>query len=130
MGAGLAVAGLAIAGCGGGSASTAARTATSAPTAGAAKARVLRLSAPADGSLRFNRRRLVTRHGRITIRFANPSSMPHAVEVEGHGVEKRSRIITRGTTSLTVRLKKGRYEFYCPVGDHKQEGMRGVLIVR
>jgi uncharacterized cupredoxin-like copper-binding protein len=53
------------------------------------------------------------------------------VAVEGHGVDKDSKIVTPGgTTRVTVKLKKGTYEFYCPVAGHKAAGMEGKLIVR
>ena len=70
--------------------------------------------------------------GRVTIKLSNPSSSgkPHAVEVEGKGVEKESKTIQPGgRTSLSVKLKKGRYEFYCPVDGHEAAGMKGKLIV-
>ena len=34
-----------------------------------------------------------------------------------------------GVSQVTVDLKPGKYEFYCPVGDHKEEGMQGTLTV-
>jgi uncharacterized cupredoxin-like copper-binding protein len=30
---------------------------------------------------------------------------------------------------VTVDLKAGKYEFYCPVDGHKQAGMKGTLTV-
>jgi uncharacterized cupredoxin-like copper-binding protein len=60
----------------------------------------------------------------------NPSSVPHAVEVEGKGVEKETKTLTNGTADVTVNLKAGKYEFYCPVDGHKQAGMEGTLTVR
>ena len=35
-----------------------------------------------------------------------------------------------GTVTLTAPRKPGKYTFYCPVGDHKEEGMTGRLVVR
>ena len=35
-----------------------------------------------------------------------------------------------GTASVTVDLKPGKYEFYCPVDSHKQAGMTGTLTVQ
>jgi uncharacterized cupredoxin-like copper-binding protein len=97
-----------------------------------AAATTLKLKAAASGALRFNKSTLRASAGQVTIRLRNPSSSgkPHAVEVEGHGVEEESATIRPGKrTSLSVRLKKGRYEFYCPVDGHKAAGMEGTLIV-
>jgi plastocyanin len=104
-----------------------------APDRAGAAATTLKLKAAASGALRFNKSTLRASPGSVTIRLRNPSSSgkPHAVEVEGHGVEKESATIGPGKrTSLTVRLKKGRYEYYCPVDGHKAAGMDGTLIVR
>ena len=49
----------------------------------------------------------------------NPSDVPHAVEVEGNGVEEETKTLTKGTADVTVDLKAGKYEFYCPVDGHK-----------
>jgi uncharacterized cupredoxin-like copper-binding protein len=56
--------------------------------------------------------------------------LTHAIAVEGHGVDKDGRTVQKGGTSkVTVTLKKGTYEFYCPVDDHKDAGMEGRLVV-
>jgi plastocyanin len=96
-------------------------------------ATTLKLKAAASGALKFDKKTLRAAPGKVTIRLTNPSSSgkPHAVEIEGKGVEKESRTIQPGgRTSVSARLKKGRYEFYCPVGNHKAAGMEGTLIVR
>jgi uncharacterized cupredoxin-like copper-binding protein len=36
----------------------------------------------------------------------------------------------RRPAAVSVTLKKGTYEFYCPVRGHKAAGMEGKLIVR
>jgi uncharacterized cupredoxin-like copper-binding protein len=59
----------------------------------------------------------------------NPSQTPHAVEVEGKGVEEETKTLTQGTAKITVDLKPGKYEFYCPVDGHRQAGMEGTLTV-
>jgi hypothetical protein len=56
----------------------------------------------------------------------NIGAVPHGVEVEGSGLEKRIAIIQPGATdTLVVTLKAGNYELYCPVGSgsHKKLGM-------
>ncbi len=68
--------------------------------------------------------------GEITFELTNDGSAPHALEVEGNGVEEASETINGGeSTSLTVDLDEGTYEIYCPVGDHAERGMVGTLAV-
>ena len=59
--------------------------------------------------------------------MTNTSSVPHAVELEGGGVEKKGAVITGGgsVSRVTAVLKPGKYEFYCPVDGHKAAGMKG-----
>jgi plastocyanin len=93
----------------------------------------LTLRAAASGALKFNKKTLTARPGKATIVMTNPtgSGVPHAVEVEGKGIEKRSRTVGPGKKArVTVTLKAGRYQFYCPVDGHKQAGMRGKLVVK
>ncbi|HEU4979020.1 MAG TPA: plastocyanin/azurin family copper-binding protein [Solirubrobacteraceae bacterium] len=92
-----------------------------------------RLRAAADGALRFNVKVLRVRHGLVTIVMTNPSSSgtQHGIAVEGrHDVHKTGRIVNPGGRSiLRVRLRRGTYEFFCPVPGHKAAGMEGKLIV-
>jgi plastocyanin len=93
----------------------------------------LKLKADAAGALKFNKKTLRAHPGKVTIRLTNPSSSgkPHAVEVEGKGREKKSKVAQPGdTVAVTITLKKGTYEFYCPVDGHKAAGMEGKLIVK
>src|SRR3954453_23860668 len=92
----------------------------------------LALEAQENGGLRFDKKDLTAKSGSVTITIDNPSgnSQPHAVEVEGKGVEEESDIVSPGSNGkVTVDLKPGKYEFYCPVGDHRQQGMEGTLTV-
>ena len=70
--------------------------------------------------------------GPVTFTITNAGTIPHAFEVEGHGIEKETKIIQPGTsTTLTLTLKPGTYEVYCPVGSdsHKKLGMESHLQV-
>jgi plastocyanin len=68
--------------------------------------------------------------GRLTIVLTNDGTMPHAITVEGNGVETTSNTINPGeSTELTLDLAEGTYEIYCPIGNHRQEGMVGALTV-
>ncbi|QEC49477.1 hypothetical protein FSW04_19170 [Baekduia soli] len=95
----------------------------------AGTARAVHLSA-SPAKLAFNKKTLTVRHGKITFIMANPSSLPHGIAVEGHGIDKDGKVVATGRTSrVTVTLRKGTYEFFCPVPAHKAAGMRGKIIV-
>jgi len=69
------------------------------------------------------------------VRFAitNTGSIPHAFEVEGQGIEQETPLIQPGASdTLTLTLKPGRYDVYCPVGQdsHKKLGMDAHLEVQ
>src|SRR5438046_1874791 len=70
--------------------------------------------------------------GTVTFTVANVGSIPHAFEVEGQGIEQETAVIQPGSsTTLTLTLKPGTYEVYCPVGEdsHKKLGMETDLKV-
>ena len=90
----------------------------------------LALAADPGGKIAFDKKALSAKAGKTTIDLTNASQVPHAVEVEGNGVEEESKTIQGGKASVTVDLKPGSYTFYCPVGDHEQQGMKGTLTVK
>ncbi|MFB7448219.1 MULTISPECIES: plastocyanin/azurin family copper-binding protein [unclassified Streptomyces] len=60
----------------------------------------------------------------------NTGKHDHALEVEGPGGENRSSTVSPGeSTTLTVNLKSGKYEIYCPVDGHKDLGMKTEITV-
>ena len=64
--------------------------------------------------------------GTVTFNVTNGGTIPHGFEVEGRGIEKQTPLIQPGgSASLTVTLRPGRYDVYCPVGEdsHKNLGM-------
>jgi plastocyanin len=145
---GLLAVALTLAACGGGddessssgSEATATETATPAETAtedsggggggGGGGGETLSLAAPEDGSLKFDKTELDAKAGNVTIDFDNPSSTPHAVTVEGNGIEEKgTKTVTMDKASVTLDLEPGEYEFYCPVGNHRSAGMEGKLTV-
>jgi plastocyanin len=107
----------------------AAETQTSETGGGAAQ--TLKLSADAGGALKFDKSSLTAKAGKVTIVLDNPSSLPHAVEIEGNGIEEESDTIGEGeTTEVTATVKAGEYEYYCPVDGHQAAGMEGTLTVQ
>ena len=137
---------LLVAGCGSGkkSSSTEAQTpattttgktateqTTTGSSGGAAAGSTLKLSADPGGQLKFDKSSLTAKAGEVTITMDNPSSVPHAVAVEGNGVDKDGNTVNQGGVSkVTVALKPGKYEFYCSVDGHKDAGMKGTLTVK
>jgi uncharacterized cupredoxin-like copper-binding protein len=72
----------------------------------------------------------LAKSGEMTFTLVNDGQVTHALEIEGQGIEEESDEIDGGaTTALTVDLKPGEYEFYCPVDGHREQGMEGTLTV-
>src|SRR3954451_17075874 len=88
----------------------------------------LTVTADPGGAISWDKSALSAKAGKVTLKLVNDSQTPHAIEVEGHGVEKKTDNVTGGTADLTVDLKPGKYEFYCPVPGHKAT-MHGTLTV-
>ncbi len=58
-------------------------------------------------------------------------STTHALEIEGKGVEEETKDLDAGRSAeLKVSLKGGKYEIYCPVDAHRQQGMEGTVTVK
>ena len=96
---------------------------------GGGDAVTITLAADPGGDLAFDQTELTAAAGEVTIELVNESGLPHNVEVEGNGVEEVSETITEGSTSLTLTLEPGEYEFYCAVPGHREGGMEGTLTV-
>lgn len=68
------------------------------------------------------------------VQLRNGGSAPHNIVFQIPGTDPRvSRNVHPGKTgTVTFRApsKKGKYRFYCPVGDHAKHGMVGQLIVQ
>ena len=70
--------------------------------------------------------------GPVILEVSNAGTIPHALEIEGKGLEKRTTpIAPGGHATLTLNLRGGAYEAYCPVGkgSHKMLGMNARLSV-
>ncbi|SPF02722.1 cupredoxin domain-containing protein [Streptomyces sp. MA5143a] len=68
--------------------------------------------------------------GAYTFVVKNDGHHDHAMEIEGSGTEQKTRTLAPGeSANLTVSLKDGTYEVYCPVDGHKDLGMKTELTV-
>jgi plastocyanin len=69
--------------------------------------------------------------GAYVFKAENTGSTTHALEIEGKGVEEETKDLAAGRSAeLKVTLKGGRYEIYCPVDGHRQQGMEGTVTVK
>jgi len=69
--------------------------------------------------------------GTYVFKAENTGSTIHALEIEGKGVEEETKDLDAGQgAKLKVTLKAGRYEIYCPVDGHRQQGMEGTVTVK
>lgn len=69
--------------------------------------------------------------GRVTFAVKNEGGATHAFEIKGNGIDVKTKTLGPGdTVALTVDLKPGKYEIWCPVGSHRDLGMQGVITVQ
>jgi uncharacterized cupredoxin-like copper-binding protein len=129
-----AVAGLAFAGCGDddddGDTTTGVTgvTGTSGP-AGAAKQSEINVS---ETEFELTPANPTIQAGQATIEVSNDGETVHNLEVEGpNGEEELEDDLQPGETgTLEVDLSEpGTYEWYCPVGNHRDQGMEGEITV-
>ena len=122
---------LALAGCGGDDEKSGDGGSSSSSSSSSGGGENLKIAADPGGALKFDKTELTAKAGKVTITMDNPSDVPHAVEIEGNGVEEEGETVGKGEKSIaTGELEAGTYDFYCPVGDHRAEGMEGKLTVQ
>jgi plastocyanin len=99
-----------------------------APAAPAGTATTLKVTTKAG--LTYNVKVLKAKAGKVTIRYTNSSGITHDVRIrKGSRKLGGTKVISKGTTSTTLTLKKGTYTFYCSIPGHEQAGMKGTLRV-
>ncbi|MEU0388267.1 cupredoxin domain-containing protein [Streptomyces chartreusis] len=68
--------------------------------------------------------------GAYTFVVENDGRHDHAMEIEGSGTEQKTRTLAPGeSANLSVSLKDGTYEVYCPVDGHKDMAMKTEVTV-
>jgi len=111
-------------------ATTAAPTETAAATEAASGGEALKIAADPSGAIKFTEKTLTAKAGKVTLEFANQSQVPHGVVIEGVDGATTQTVTGADAPPVAVDLKPGTYTYYCPVGDHRDEGMEGTLTVR
>ena len=101
-----------------------------APAQAATHGTVLKITTAPGASMKYMTTSLHAKAGVVTIVMKNASILPHDVAIKGKGVNAKGKVVAKGATStVTAKLKAGRYTFYCTVPGHEQAGMKGTLIV-
>jgi uncharacterized cupredoxin-like copper-binding protein len=106
---------LAMAGCGGGSTSSAPSTATTSGSSVAVTESEYSITLPSN----------TMKVGSYTFKVTNKGQFAHNLTIDGPGVkDKATPTLSPGSSGdVTVNLQKGTYEFYCSVDSHKDMGM-------
>ncbi len=102
------------------------------------KAGKLEIAASPSGQLAYTTAKATATPGPVTIVMSNMSGVMHNVAVEAgeNGATAKgaalgaSSFITKGTTSVTVSLKPGKYTFFCQAPGHRAAGMYGTITVK
>jgi plastocyanin len=126
---------VALAGCGGSSnssssSSAASSTSTSTSTAASGGGGGTQLALAADPQqLKFDKKLLSAKSGKVTITMTNPSPLQHDIAIKGGANAQGSVVGQGGKSVVTINLKPGKYTFYCSVDGHEAAGMNGELDV-
>jgi plastocyanin len=100
------------------------------PAGAATASTTLQISA-SPTALKYSTSRLTAHPGLVTILMTNRSPLRHDIEVKGHGVLVKGKIVGKGGISrVSVRVKAGTYTFLCTVDSHAAAGMKGTLVVK
>ena len=122
---------LVVAGCGGDDNNKTTNTSssqTTTPSTGGT-AGTLKVS---ETDFKLNPANPTVKPGVVQIKATNDGQVEHSLEVEGpNGEAKLAKTLAPGDSgTLKVNLSKpGKYEWYCPIDDHKGMGMKGEITV-
>jgi plastocyanin len=98
----------------------------------------LDIDASPSGQLAYTTDKAEAKPGAVTIVMANMSGVMHNIAIEpgengatGKGTPiAASKFVTKGTASVTVTLKPGKYTFFCQAPGHRAAGMYGTVTVK
>ncbi|MGE0028089.1 MAG: cupredoxin domain-containing protein [Thermoleophilia bacterium] len=83
-------------------------------------------------SLAFSTKTLRAPAGQVKLVLTNRSAtFRHDIAIKGNGIAERRgpNVGKGGVSTVTVRLAPGRYTYFCTVGSHEKNGMKGTLTV-
>ena len=72
--------------------------------------------------------------GEVTFNMKNDGQVTHSLEIEdvtpGHDQELEGDVSPGQSGTFKANLAPGKYEYYCPVDNHKEMGMEGEITVK
>jgi uncharacterized cupredoxin-like copper-binding protein len=71
----------------------------------------------------------VDESGLIEFVATNDGEIDHSLEVEGPEEAETETIAPGDSATVSLELPPGEYKWYCPIGDHEQQGMVGTVTV-
>ena len=124
-----------VVGCGGSSndnsTSNAATPASTSGGGGRPQASTVNLTAT---DFKFDPSDPTVKSGNVTFDMKNDGQVTHSLEIEdvtpGHDQELEGDVSPGSSGKLTANLKPGKYEFYCPIANHREMGMEGEITVK
>jgi plastocyanin len=134
--------GVGVAACGGSSSSSPSSSSASSSAAGTQSSSTaapagggksaLAIAADPSGQLKFTKKTLSAKAGKVTVDFTNASPTDHNFTVQtgtSGATVGATPTFQGGSKTVTVDLKPGTYTFFCSVPGHRQAGMVGTLKV-
>jgi plastocyanin len=102
------------------------------------KAGKLEIDADPTGQLAYVTKTATATPGAVAVTMANMSGVMHNIAIEagsggasGSGpVVGASQFTSKGTVSITVKLKPGTYTYFCQAPGHRAAGMYGTITVK
>ena len=115
----VAIGGVTVTGCGGGSGGSAG--------SGAVAANVV---VRGDDALQFDKAQYTAAAGAVVIELVNDGSQAHTLVIEKVGSFKKLTVTSAGDKVRgTATLEPGTYTIYCDIAGHRGAGMEAVLVI-
>jgi plastocyanin len=93
----------------------------------------LEIAADPTGQLSYITKQASATAGAVVVSMPNMSGVSHNIAIQSGTsgpILGASSFTTKGTVSVTVKLKPGAYTFFCQAPGHRAAGMEGTLTVK
>jgi plastocyanin len=93
----------------------------------------LEIAADPTGQLSYVTKQASATAGAVVVSMPNMSGVSHNIAIQSGTsgpILGASSFTTKGTVSVTVKLKPGAYTFFCQAPGHRAAGMEGTLTVK